>query len=358
VIAVTGAGSVAGQALVRAFAVQGRRVLAVGAGPDPGLGGLDGVRWRIADCTSPAVARELADADVVVHVAAPTDLDADLRLTATARRARAVRSVQQVAAGAAEVGARRLVVVTSAMVYGARVDNPVPLAEDAPLLAVRDDGVVGDLLEVERVLARLPKVHPRLRVTVLRPAALVGPGVDTLVTRHFETPRLLTLRGEAMLWQFCHLQDLGSAAVLAVQAELDGVLTVAALPWLSTAEVERITGLRRVELPASLAYGTAERLHRARVLPAPPADLGYVVHPWVVGAQRLLAAGWQPRYGSQDCLVELMDGVHGRRALAGVRVERRDAALGAAGAAVALMGTAALVRQARARRNGRARPTL
>jgi nucleoside-diphosphate-sugar epimerase len=363
VVAVTAAGSAAGRAVVQAFAARigqpggPAEVLAVDQVPDP-LGSPDGVHWRLADCAGPGAAAALSGADVVVHLATPTDLAADLRLTATARRARAVRAVQEVATGAAAGGARRLLVVTSAMVYGARADNPAPLPPDAPLQATRDSGVVGDLLDVERVLARTPRVHPQLRVTVLRPAALVGPGVDTLVTRHFESPRLLTLRGDAMLWQFCHVADLASAVVCAVEADLDGVLTVGCRPWLTSEQVEQLVGMRRVELPAALAYGTAERLHRARVLPAPPADLSYVVHPWVVDPHRLLAAGWTPRFDGEACLAALVDGIQGRRAVAGVRVERRDAALGAAGAAVALVGTAALLRQARARRNGRPRHTL
>ena len=50
--------------------------------------------------------------------------------------------------------------------------------------------------------------------------------------------------------------------------------------------------------------------------------------------------------------------IRGRHAVAGRRVDRRDAAMGAAGAAVALLGTAAVLRQARERRRSRRRPTL
>ncbi|HEX2810909.1 MAG TPA: hypothetical protein VHN80_32485, partial [Kineosporiaceae bacterium] len=249
-------------------------------------------------------------------------------------------------------------VVTSAMVFGARPDNRVPLPDDAPLRAAPDDGIVGDLLEVERIVARLPRVHPGLRTAVIRPAALVGPGVDTIVTRHFEAPRLLSLRGAEMRWQFCHVDDLGEAVAVVVEQGLDGAVGAGSRGWLTSGEIEQLSGLRRVELSPGLAYGTAERLHRARVLPMPAADLALVVHPWVVDSERLLAAGWRPRHDTAACLTELLEQVAGRHTVAGRRVERRDAALGAAGAAVAIMGTAALLRQARARRSGRRRPTL
>ena len=78
---------------------------------------------------------------------------------------------------------------------GAHADNPVPLEDDAPLRAPSDEGQVGDLMDVEQLIAVARDVHPGLAITAVRPAALVGDGVDTVITRHFEAPRLLTLRG-------------------------------------------------------------------------------------------------------------------------------------------------------------------
>ena len=42
-----------------------------------------------------------------------------------------------------------MILVTSAMVYGAAPDNPVPLPEDSPLGVDHDGSVAGDLLEIE-----------------------------------------------------------------------------------------------------------------------------------------------------------------------------------------------------------------
>jgi len=333
------------------------QVFAVDGGPMPARIP-DGVRWRSADVTAPTVRGALAGAEVVVHVASPADAAATEPLSVTARRARAVRAIQQVASAAAAEGVGRLVVVTGAMVYGAGPGRPIPIAEDDPLGAVRDESVVGDLLEVERIVARLPRVHPGLRTTVLRPAAVVGPGVDTTITRHLRESRLLALRGVEMRWQFCHVDDLADAVALVIDRELDGVLTAGTWPTLTDDEVERLTGMRRVELPARLAYVTAERLRRSRAFRAETADLTYVVHPWVVGSERLRAASWQPRHDGAACLREIRATVEPGPGVASRRVEPREAALGAAGAAVAILGTAALLRQARARRVGRPRPRL
>jgi len=360
VVAVTSAasptGSAVAAALVRRAGEGGipRTVVAV----DDRRGPVDGAAWRLCDVATPAVAECLAGAEVVVHVAAADDLGSALDGSGRERRSRTLRTVQAVTTAAAAVGAERLVVVSSAMVHGALPDNEVPLPDDAPLRAAPDDGLVGDLLELERVLERAPSVHPGLRVTILRPAALVGPGIDTVVTRHFEAPRLLAVRGAETRWQFCHVEDLAQAVCTAVGRKLEGSLAVGAPGSLSTQEVEQLTGMRKVELPPGLALGTAERLHRVGLLPMPASDLAYVVHPWVVAADRLREAGWQAEHDNATCLTALLGELGGHRAVAGRRVERRDAALGAAGAAVALVGTAALVRQARSRQARRRRPTL
>ncbi|GAB2675670.1 NAD-dependent epimerase/dehydratase family protein [Thalassiella azotivora] len=363
----TGATGPAGRAVTAALAAAVghglRRVVAVvppAPAPDDHPGDVlpDDVAAVAADTASPTVVRALEGADVVVHVACPDDLEAALAVDHPTRRARVVRSAQAVLTAAAAVGARHVVVVGSAMVHGARPDAPVPLADDAPLLAEPDTGVVGDLLEVEQVVARARTAHPALTVTAVRPAALVGPGVDTLSTRHFEAPRLLSVREARTAWQFCHVADLGAAVLRVVLDGIDGDVGVGAPGALSADDVERLSGMRRVDLPAALAFGTAERLHRVGVLPMPATDLAYVVHPWVVSAQRLREAGWRPAHDNEQCLRELLEHVAGHHAVAARRLERRDAALGAAGAAVALVGTAAVWRQARVRagrrRGGRA----
>lgn len=348
VVGVTAAASPSGLAVTRAV----RDAAGIGGvlALDVDRGDVDGVEWRLADTTSPTVADGLSGADAVVHVACADDLESALGIDAGLRRSRAVRSAQAVLTASAALGVAHVVVVTSAMVYGARPGGPVPVPENADLAADPDDGLVGDLLEVEDVAARAVRTHPGLRVTVVRPAALVGPGVDTVVTRHFEAPRLLTLRESQMLWQFCHVDDLGRAVAHVLGSGLAGPVTVGSSGAMSQAAVEAVSGMRRVELPAGLAIATAERLRRVGVLPMPAGDLSYVVNPWVVSSGTLRRDGWEPLLDNESCLRVLLVEVAGRRALASRRLERRDAALGAAGAAVAVMGTAAVWRQARSRR--------
>jgi nucleoside-diphosphate-sugar epimerase len=348
VVAVTGAAGGIGYALTARLAASPkvRRVIAI----DGQRGDIAGVTWRVADVRDPALAGRLAGVDVVVH----TDLDLAPDSDARRRRAFNVRGAQTVLTAAAAGRVGRVVLLTSAMAYGARPDNPVPLPEDAPLAAEADSSVAGDLLEIEQLARRSPRANPGMAVTVVRPAALVGDSVDTLITRHFEAPRLLAVKGCAPRWQFCHVDDLTSAIELAVGGELDGQFAVGCDGWLEQDAVEQISGLKSIELPARLTFGAAQRLHRLGVTPAQAIDLRYVVYPWVVDCAALRAAGWRPRFANADALRVLLEQRKGQHAVAGRRIARKEATITAAGATVAVIGTAAIVR--RARRHRRTEP--
>jgi len=356
VVAVTGAAHGIGEILVRRLASSTavKKVIAI----DTIRGDVPDATWRLVDVRDPLLVERLAGVEVIVHLAVDSTVDHDEAIP----QSESARATATVLTAAPAAGVKHVVLVTSAMVYGAHADNPVPLSEDADLGAVADGGWLGDLLEIERLAAQAPRTHPGLLVTVLRPAALVGGGIDTIFTRHFEAPRLLAVKGSHTRWQFCHVEDLLSALELVVTGgmsalgqETDGhvVAAVGSDGWLELADVERVTGKRHIELPASVAFGTAERLHRLGVTPAGSSDLQFLVHPWVVQVGRLAAAGWRPAYDNEAALEVAIAESSGRLAIGGHRLGRRDAAAGAAvGATVALVGTAALVRRARRRRHG------
>ncbi|MGQ0465051.1 MAG: NAD-dependent dehydratase [Sporichthyaceae bacterium] len=281
---------------------------------------------RAVALADPRRAQRMRGVDVVVFAPVTGEAAAD-----------AVRVAAEVVRHAATVP--RLVLVSSAMVYGADPDNPVPLDEDAPLRANPDLRLVADLLEIERLAAAARTDG----LTVLRPAMLVGGGVDSVLTRHFAAPRLLHLDGARPAWQFCHVDDLLSALEYAVLGKVSGVVTVGCDGWLDQETVEAATGMRRVSVSAVRAFGTAERLQRFGVLAAPVSELNYVAYPWVVSATRLREAGWRPAYDNAAALQALLADLSASG--------WRRGPLSAAGAAVAMVGTAALLRQVRRRRS-------
>jgi nucleoside-diphosphate-sugar epimerase len=311
-------------------------------------GGVAVGEWRSVDVLDPGLTGVFAGVDAVAHLAVDLTPDPDRE----GQRLRNTRAAQTVITAAFAAGVRRVVVVGSALAYGAYADNPVPLLDDAPLRAVPEASAVGDLLEIERIAAASRRSHRGLAVTVLRPAVVLGAGDREPMAALLAAPRLLRIRGADTRWQFCHVADLAAAVELAALAPpgvLDGPANVACEGWLDHDELERVSGRRSLELPERVAVGTAERLYRLGITPAPPSELAYLVHPWVVDSARLRAAGWSPAYGNAEAVVD-----HLRTAEPAERRRGTPAVVGgaAAGAAVALVGTAALVRRARRRRSG------
>lgn len=307
----------------------------------PALGRTAGVEWRAADVRDPLLGERLHGVETLVHLATTYDV----RRPAAERRALNVRGTEAVLAAATLAGVRRVVLTTSAHVYDAVPDGPVPLPPDAALRDDTDDGLLGDHLEVERLACA---GRDGLDVTVLRPATLVGgrlgAAYDAALLRQLSSPRLLAVRGVEPLWQLCHVDDLVAALELAALGRVAGGVPVACNGWLPQTEVERIAGRRRLDLPAGVAIGTAERLHRAGVTTASPRELDHLLAPLVVDSQQLRAAGWSAQWSNEAALGSYLAEP---RSGAG---EGRAGAYTAAGATVALLGTAALVRQARRKR--------
>jgi nucleoside-diphosphate-sugar epimerase len=346
VVAVTGSGRrhrARPDRPARRVAAKVKKVIAI----DGRRGDIAGVTWRVADVRDPALAGRLTGVDVVVHA----DLDLAPDSDARTRRAFNVRGAQTVLTAAAAGRVGRVVLVTSAMVYGARPDNPVPLPEDAPLAADADSSVAGDLLEIEQLARRSPRTNPGMAVTVVRPAALVGDSVDTLVTRHFEAPRLLTVKGCAPRWQFCHVDDLTSALEFAVSGG-------------STAVRGGLRRLARAGRRSSRSAAEEHRAarpadvrHRAAAAPArldPGPGHGPAVRRVPVGGGLRRAAGGRlaspvrQRRGAARPARPAQE----PHAVAGRRIARKEATITAtaAGATVAVIGTAAIVRRARRHR--------
>ncbi|WP_066464296.1 NAD-dependent epimerase/dehydratase family protein [Sanguibacter suarezii] len=304
-----------------------------------------------------AAASRFAGARAVVLVGHTGDFARVGAQRVAPRRAALVAGVEQDLADAAAAGVEHVVAISSAMVNGAHPDRAL-IADDDPRLDEVDASYAGDVLTFEATIEAMAPAAAEagMTVTVLRPAVLVGPDIDTLMTRHFEAPRVLTIRGVRREWQLVHVDDVADAVRVVVEQGLGGRLTVGALrdgqPDVLTPEVvKRIAGMRGIDLPAASAFGVAERLHRVGVLPAPASDMSFSVYPWTVSATTLRDAGWVPTWSSEACLRTLVAQVRGRVGVAGRRVGGLDAAaLGAAGAAVALLGTAAILKQSRGRR--------
>lgn len=259
---------------------------------------IDGVEVVVA--TGDAPATDTAGVfDTVVDVGLA---DHDL----LGRRGESVTSgAQELLADASALDADLLVVVSSAMVYGARANNPVPLTEDAVLrpdptfVYARQLAAAEDEVEMWRAGA------PDRRVAMLRPAIPIAAGNTSSLARAL-TAGFGQRFGEADPdAQFVHHDDVASAVRIAVERRLDGIYNVAPDGSIPGERVRALSGRRpRLPLPDRVADAVEAWRWRFQRGPIPPGLRPYTRETWVVANDKLRGEGWQPTVTNEQTYVE------------------------------------------------------
>ncbi|MBV8980981.1 MAG: NAD-dependent epimerase/dehydratase family protein [Acidimicrobiia bacterium] len=203
-----------------------------------------------ADLRDPAVRRALGGCDVVAHLGFQLWRSRDAEGVNLGGTANVIASAP-----------RRIVLASSAAVYGGWPDNPLPLSEDDPARPNRQCPYAEHKLDAER---RCAEAAP---TASLRICAVLGPHADPLVKKASAGLRqaVPAARGRRQALQFLHEDDAAAALLTAVkQADAQGVYNIAPEGWLDEQGVADVSGGRVVRLPfPALLYGSevARRLH-------------------------------------------------------------------------------------------------
>jgi nucleoside-diphosphate-sugar epimerase len=245
----------------------------------------------------------------------------------------------------------QLVLVSSAMVYGAYVNNPVPLTEDTALRPDVEFAYARQLGAVEQLVDDWRRAVPGRVVTVLRPAvAMAADGTSGLASAL--AAGMGQRVGEAdPPAQFLHLDDLASAVVLSAERRLDGVYNVAPDGWIPGERVRALAGaVPRLKLPERVSEVVTNLRWRFQRGPIPPGLRSYTRSPWLVANDRLRSEGWLPTVTNEQAYVE---GTEAKWWTMVSPKRRQELALGGMATAVALLGAVLFRAVIRARRRHR-----
>ncbi len=239
-------------------------------------------------------------ADVVVHLAFFTS---PVRDAAFAHEVE-VAGTGQVLAACAGAGVRRLVMSSTTLVYGAAPNHPNFLDELRPLPERAASPFVADKIEAEQQVRAFRRSHPDLRSVVLRFAPLLGPTIQSPITRYLGGPVAPVLMGHDPLVQCVHEDDAADAVVLSVLAEASGDYNVCGRGVVPLSTALRLSGARALPLPLPLARLTLEGLNATGVTAVPTHMLDYLRFLWVAdGSRAERDLGFKPRYGTREALL-------------------------------------------------------
>jgi UDP-glucose 4-epimerase len=201
------------------------------------------------DVTGPDPARLIAATrpEVIVHLASV------LMPTHRGGRAHAhavdVTGTANVLAAALAHGVRRLVVTSSAAVYGHHPGNPVPLRETDPLRPNPGFAFAERKSQVERMLAAARRDHPQLEQVVLRVGIALGAGTDNQITALFRRRRLLAVAGSDNPFVFIWTGDLARILRRAATDGPPGIYNAAGDGTMTVDDIARALGKPVLRLP-------------------------------------------------------------------------------------------------------------
>lgn len=303
-IAVTGASGLVGQRLLSRLADREDVQRIVGLDVLEPRRRVRKLEFHRVDIAGAELKPLLEGVDALVHLATVVDPIVDEALMARVN----VEGTRRALDAAAAVGVRKVVRVSSAAVYGAWSNNPIPLTESTALRPNPGYAPAIHAAEIERLLAEWHEQHPAVIVTTLRSAPAMGSGTERLPSRLLLGRPPLRVRGASPPVQVVHVDDLVDALMLAVTAELSGTFNVAADSWLNADEVRALLPRSLVPaVPAELLERALARLWASGVGDVPPSIVPYLSHPWVVANDRLKAAGWRPQHTNEEAIIEALD---------------------------------------------------
>ncbi|WP_226346497.1 NAD-dependent epimerase/dehydratase family protein [Agilicoccus flavus] len=232
-----------------------------GVEPRHPLGGAEFVR---SDLRNPLLGRILAraDVDVVLHLSL-TEPRTSRERTAT-KEHNVIGTMQLLAAAQARAGVRRVVLKSTASVYGSSAKDPSHFTEDDEARGGRRGGYARDALDVEGYLRSAARRRPGLAACVLRPAHVVGPHVSSAMTDYLRSSFAPVPLGFDARLQVLHADDAVGALVAATTSDVTGTINVAAPGVVGLRRAVRLAGGTPVPVVVStgrLLSGLARRVH-------------------------------------------------------------------------------------------------
>jgi UDP-glucose 4-epimerase len=202
---------------------------------------------------------------------------------------------------------KKVVVLSSANVYGPRPDNSNFLPEESPLLATARFTDVADLVELDMYAQSFVWRHPEIETVILRPVHIVGPTVRNAPANYLRLERPLTVMGFDPMVQLIHEEDACRALALALRPGVRGVYNVVGPGEVPLSAVLRELGRHPVPVPGMLLRPLLRRAFEAHLVGFPPDELDHIQYLCAVdGARAVRDLGWAPRHGLRETIRSLL----------------------------------------------------
>ncbi|MSP60379.1 MAG: SDR family oxidoreductase [Myxococcales bacterium] len=213
-----------------------------------------------------------------------------------------VQGTQRLLDACATYGVPKVIVLSSANVYGPRPDNPQFLGEDAPLMASQDFPAIRDLIEVDMLASSFFWKSQEIETVILRPVHILGT-VHNAPSNYLRLPVVPTLLGFDPMIQAIHEEDVVEALIASLRPGVRGIFNLTGPGEVPLSTILRELGKRTLPIPHPFAKSLLTLLWRGRFTSFPAPELHHIRFVCMVdGSRANRDLGFKPRFSLKETI--------------------------------------------------------
>ncbi len=207
-----------------------------------------------------------------------------------------IAAFQRLLDDVAQYDVPKLIVLSSANVYGPRPDNPQFIGEDAPLLGAANFSTIRDLVELDMLAQSFFWKRPDTKTVIFRPVHILG-SVKNAPSNYLRQNVVPTVLGYDPMIQVVHMDDVVAAILQALKSDTRGVFNLAGPAPAPVSRIVELCGRTRMPVPHFVFRRALERMWRLRATSFPAPELDFIKYVCMVDDGRARAElGYRPSH--------------------------------------------------------------
>jgi UDP-glucose 4-epimerase len=263
-----------------------------------------------ADIRNPFIAKVIrnGDVDTVVHAAAASYAPRSGGRAAL-KELNVMGAMQLFAACQKAPSVRRVILKSTSEVYGSHPHDPVVFTEDSSSRRPPGEGFARDSIDIEGYVRGLARRRPDIAVTILRLANMIGPAMDTALSRYLAGPLVPTVFGRDPRLQLLHEQDALGALERGTMAGKPGTFNIGGDGVIMMSQAIRRAGRIPLPLPRSGIFAVDSILKAARTSEVSREQMDYFSFGRVMETTRMRTElGYSPKWSTAEAFDDYVRG--------------------------------------------------
>jgi UDP-glucose 4-epimerase len=263
-----------------------------------------------ADIRNPFIGKVIrnGDVDTVVHAAAASYAPRSGGRAAL-KELNVMGAIQLFAACQKAPSVRRVVLKSTSEVYGSSSRDPVLFTESSSRRRPPGEGFARDSIDIEGYARGLGRRRPDISVSILRLANMIGPAMDTALSRYLAGPVVPTVVGHDARLQLLHEQDALGALERATMAGKAGTYNVGAPGVIMMSQAIRRSGRLPLPVPRPALWAVDSLRRATRYTELDREQLDYLSYGRVMDTTRMRNdLGYSPKWSTVEAFDDYVRG--------------------------------------------------